>query len=328
MDINFKFGEHNYYGDESSALWEVLLSFIGAAFGFGFALWIYYQETKRDNLKEEQNRLYESRSKLTYFKLLIESVVKTYEEQQLPYLKEFIEDQKVNLLELKTIKRVASNNFIRLINIDNKGIFEAWGEFFKADENWIKDYKRINASIDFLEGSINEIYRIERSNNDKCYERLLEVKEYIDGLPTTLSQFARQLADGLGDKRFANEYYVFIDKTIKDYRKLIDAEADLETVNDLLLQPMLETYFDKFKMNYFPEEVLINAKKARLKMNDTRVDVDHVLQNLERVEEKNLGPLSVLKEAITKIENLTTNQPLSQNFYTRLTKKLGFRKSV
>jgi hypothetical protein len=325
MDIIFKFGEHIYYGDESSVWLDILLSFLGALLGFGSALGIYYQETKRDNLKEAQSKSEENRNKLIYFKQLVQSVVDTYENQQLPYLKEFIEEQSVSLLELKVIKRVASNNFSRLKNLDSKGIFEAWGEFFSSNTQWIKEYNKINSAVDFLEGSINDMYRIERSNTEKCYENLLEVKAFIDDIPIVLLKYEKHLSKELGNQRFENEYYHFIGSLISKYKEIVEAGLDLEAINDQLLQPMLETYLERYQSTSFPEEVLMNAKRARLKMNDVKCDVDHALTNIKKVETKNSKALIILQEAISKIENLPLKHPMQDNVYTRLTRALGFR---
>jgi hypothetical protein len=305
MDFIFNIGEHYYQGDEPAFWIDFLTTFFGSILGFGSALLIYYVETRRDNKKEAKNKLEENLNKLIYLKQLIESVLKTYNKQQLPYIKEFISQQRLNLLDLKAMRRVASNDFKRLINIDNKGVFEAWGEHFGNEPEWIKNYKRTHASLDFLEGAIFETYRIERSNNDKCYEILLEVKEYIEDIPIIISNFARQLEGELGEKRWTNEYYLFIDSHIKKFRKLIDDGANLEIINNEFLQPLLETYFSKFKTLPFPEEVLIKAKKARVKMNDVRTEVEHVLQQFEKFEAKNIEAFTYLENIIKKIEAIS-----------------------
>ena len=113
MDLIFRFGSHYYENGDSSFWIQVFISFIGAFFGFGFALAVYYYQTKKDKLKEIKKEIKDSDDKLKYYSLLIKNIIRFLQIQK-KQIVEFTKLQKKKRMEPLVLKKIASNDFIRL----------------------------------------------------------------------------------------------------------------------------------------------------------------------------------------------------------------------
>ncbi len=123
MDIIFKFGEHYYETGDSSFWIQFILTVLGAFLGFGSALFFYYKKLRSEKKEELQRQKTISQNKLKYHKLLIENLIKTTN-NQIRSINEYIKEQEKDLLNVIHPKQVATNDFKRLVNINNE-IFES-----------------------------------------------------------------------------------------------------------------------------------------------------------------------------------------------------------
>ncbi|MDR0796965.1 MAG: hypothetical protein LBE79_13110 [Tannerella sp.] len=96
---------------------EITVSFIGAFFGFGFALFIEHWIIYRDKKKEKQAFKEEMDNKIEYFKKLLEDTRKKSNEQ-VELIQQNIKQQSKNYLYPVPLKYIFMNCFIRLKNID------------------------------------------------------------------------------------------------------------------------------------------------------------------------------------------------------------------
>src|SRR4051812_10775802 len=83
---------------------DILTNFIGALFGFGFALLLYYKQNSKDTQKEKKKTFQEHIDRLNYYSHLIDEVVVVFQENK-KEVATFITDQKSNLLEIKILKQ-------------------------------------------------------------------------------------------------------------------------------------------------------------------------------------------------------------------------------
>lgn len=300
MNINFRFGEHYYYSEENSFFLQVLVAFLGAFFAFGFSLFLYYRRTIKDREKEIQKKSHLEKDLLLYFNELIISILKSFKDQQ-KLVEDFIKEQDNNLTKLCGLNRIASNDFLRIKNIDNKDLFEAWVNCFN-DESKIEDYKKIRSALDFLEGTIAEIERIYSFNNTECHAYLLEVKRIIDEIPDKLFIIARDVASDLGDKRWENEYYVFVDSQIKIYRDLVDNSANFEEYNSEFLYPLLTAYIDKYDNKPYARDIAILCKRARVRLGDVRANMKTTIEEFKKLPKRTIKSIKTLEKTIEKIK--------------------------
>ena len=302
MDIIFKFGEHYYEAGDSSFLIQFILTVLGAFLGFGSALIFYYKKQKSDKEEEIKRQKTISQNKLKYHKLLIENLIKTTN-NQIKSINEYIKEQKKDLLNVIPPKQVATNDFKRLVNINNE-IFESLNTLNKDNTDWLEDLKKLHITTDYIEGVFSEIFRMTTNHLKDCYAKASDIKQKIELIPDRLSSFAFYLRKQLEEKRWDNDLYVFVDAAIKQYRVQIEAKADFNKINRDYLDPLLKTIVDNYQTEPFFEEVLFLAKNARVKMNDIEIDVENMISEMQQVKIELEKSVKRIEESIEKINNV------------------------
>ena len=275
MDIIFKFGQQFYESSENSILNQFALSIFGAFLGFGSALFIYYKKIRSDRKTQKRIQQIETANKLKYHKLLIDNIVKNTK-NQVVLLNKYKIDQEKDLLIILPPMQIATNEFERLIYI-NKDIFDSLNYINKHCDNWIEDFKRLNTTIDFIEGTLKEIHRISSNHLEISYRNALEIKQKIELIPDKLTSFAFKLQNDLGEKRWQNGLYLFVDAAIKEYLQLVEEKADLNKLNNVYLDPMMRNILEFYKNELFFEEIIFLCKCARVKMNDIKTDMKNTI---------------------------------------------------
>ena len=286
----------------TSSIFQLILTFLGAFLGFGFSLWLYYKQNKREKKKEENKKKRHYIDLLKYYRELLLSIVGAYE-KQLILIDEFIPKQEKNLTILVPLNQVATEDFTRLKNIDNRGTFEAWIDTFKTGDT-IKQYKNTNSALDFLEGTRLEIDRIYRTNTKHCYEQLMQAKQIIDHIPDRLASIAHQMAQELGESRWQNDIYKTIDSYFKVYTELTSNIADFEEINEKYLAPLLKIFLTEYSDFLYSDEITMLCKKARVKLQDVRFEMENLIQELEKMRERTSKSLSVVNSAIERINKV------------------------
>ena len=302
MDIILKLGEHYYESNENTILIQILITAFGAFLGFGFALILYYLKNVSEKKKQKFKQTIENKNKLNYHRLLIENLIKTTN-NQIKSINEYIEEQKKDFLNVIPPKQVATNDFKRLVNINND-IFESLNTLNKDNIAWIEDLKKLHTTTDYVEGVFSEIFRMTTNHLKDCYTKASDIKQKIELIPDRLSSFAFYLRQQLGDKRWDNDLYVFVDATIKQYSVQVEAKADFNKINRDYLDPMLNTIVEYYQTEPFFEEVMFLAKNARVKMNDIETDVNNMISEMQQIKQELEKSLIKIEESVEKINNV------------------------
>jgi hypothetical protein len=284
IDIFFNFGQHYYYSLDSSVWLQFALTVFGAFLGFGTALFIYYKKLKKEKNEQKRKQETENRNRLKYHKLLFENLVKITQ-NQIKYLENYKVEQEKDLLNIIPIKQVATNDFKRLVFI-NKEIFDALNYFNKNQNEWIEQLKKLHITIDYIEGTFKEIRRINSNHLKENYKDSSYIKQKIELIPDRLSSYAFYLQKQLGEERWNNGLYVFVNTAIKKHQELVDEKADFNKFNLEYLEPMLNTILENFKDETFFEEIMFLAKSARVKMNDIKNNVQNVIIESEKIKQE------------------------------------------
>jgi hypothetical protein len=292
MDIIFKYGEH-YYDSCDISIWiQFGLTLLGAFLGFGFALLIYFINVKREK-REKESRLKaekknhetkkqnESRNILKYNGLLIDNLIANTN-RQIESIAKFKIDQEKNLLNIIVPNQVVTNDFQRLILI-NRDIFESFNHLYNQDYDWIEELKKIHANVDFIEGVLKEFIRISTNHLEVCYKNSTDIKQKIELIPDKLSSYAFFLQKQLGEDRWNNDLYIFIDNEIKKYSILIEKKADLNEFESKYLEPLIKNIMSGFKGDDYLEEIIFLAKNSRVKIDDIKVDVKDIIETFDRI---------------------------------------------
>ncbi|MDR1737232.1 MAG: hypothetical protein LBR66_00215 [Candidatus Symbiothrix sp.] len=284
----------------------IAVTTIGAFFGFLFALCIEWIRLMLDKKKTQKLIENENKRKIEYFILLLEEVVRV-SEQQANIIRNYIMEQRRNFLSIKTLTLIATNVFTRLKNIDNRGVFEALAARFKNDKTWLSRYNKLNSSLDFLEGLLREeLHRINNNTLEKGYKDLCYIRDLIEYIANVLSKEAMRKANELGDGRFEDSEYQFIDAKIKLYRQLIEEQSNLNKIGTHFLLPMqkeiLEEYLE-FKEYPYIQDILFKSKDARVRMNNVRQDIQNVLNTYQRYVQQMQQSIEYIEQMIIQLNN-------------------------
>lgn len=280
---------------------QIAIELIGAFFGFGFALWLFYLQIKKDRKKAEKQKLDSYKDLLSYYKELLKSSITTFN-TQLDDLDDYIKRQEANMFNLEPIKFNVTNDFLRIKNIDNKGVFEAWTTLF-SDEDTIKLYKNNNARTDFLEKHFLEIERMHKENTKHNYDLLSEVRNIINHIPDTLAMMSRHLRLQLGDKRKFDPEYRVIQMFIGTYTELVSKKADFESLNIEFIYPLLDFYLENSDL-YNTDEIIMLCKKARVKLENIKDEQEQSIENYREIRPDTKKHIEELEKTIKKIDDL------------------------
>lgn len=288
MDIIFKFGEHYYENPENSFWIQLLISAIGAFLGFAFALLGYYYKTKKDKRKERNKLLDESKNKIKYYLILIENIINIIEQQELR-ITQFIEFQRKDKLELATLKRTASNDFKRIHTIDSRGIFESL-ELFSANEpNWIDEYKNLNSYLDYLEFASIDIYNIYDANYNEYFNEIKRISSLVENIPNRLSTIGFNLSKEMNNK---SDEYLFVDKFLNLYMKLVDSDSKISNLNSKFIIPMLSELNEKLdkysfaeEFSFYCQEIIRRIALLETEIEEFLIDVEKSIPSLEKHKE-------------------------------------------
>lgn len=298
----FNFGDNYTQGDDSSIGWDILTNCIGAFVGFGLSLLIYAHQIKKEKEKEKAENEQKDKDLLKYYSELIRKNL-SVGNRNLTLVEEYIEKQEKDLTDLMVLPRVPSHDFTRLINVDNKGVFEAWINNFKETDS-IKQYQKTNSAVDILDGVVNEVHRMHKTVIEHSYKKMLSIKEIIDNLPNKLSVILSELAKELKEERHKNEYYTTLDSFVIVYGKLAQERAGMQRFIDEFITPLLKELNAKFPSYPYSMDIMMDCKKSRVKINEVKTDIQTMVNDFKKIKGKVAESIQILESTNTKIDRI------------------------
>ena len=294
--MNFNFGEHYY---EGSSLWtDLFITIVGGLIGFGTALWFYYKQNKRDKAVEIEAVNSEFKDSLNYFKLLIDGVVTTIEQQNKKST-EFGEKVKASPLEIEHLGIIASQDIDRLHSIDSSKIFLTFRHRFVNDTNWLKDFQNLYNNLDFIHGHLKELVSIFKNYQKETYDQLMRFKTIVDTLPNVMSDMELVIERNVTDYK-KDERFIFLENSIMKYRVLADSHAKIADYDKKFLEPVLLEVINKYQLEFFGPRIMDMCKRARVLLNDIVVDsmdtADSILSSPGRLEDSKNYLIGVSKK--------------------------------
>lgn len=269
--MNFYFGENYYTGGAASFGEEVLVSFLGAFFGFGFALYLYYR-----NLQADKN------DRLIYFQLLLEGSI-SHIQGLFKKVNAYVVNQRKDYLDLQIIKFGINNDISRLDKQDSQGIYLAYRHFFSSEEQWISNYGKIYKSIDLVAGIEEEIKRLYMRNSTDSYSRAFKIKEVIEKIPNRLAAYSLNIANELKEERYNNEDFQFLEGKIHEFQDLLEKNKPLSYFGDVYVKSLLTELLANHRDKIYTQELLFMGKNARTMIDDLRRDIEYSLKEMEKI---------------------------------------------
>jgi len=312
MDIVFKFGEHYYEGSPDSTLFDFLFTLLGSFLGFATALYFdrkarredaqkELERQKSEKKKEDEKFKNELRDRLLYVKSLADEVVRILEQQD-QKCKEFISSIEADPYEFQFLKILATNDTKRILGLDSQSTFYAYRFFFQKDNDWLKRYREFNNSVDFVDRHISEMQRVFRSYLDSIYKLQSEFKQIVDHLPDFMCGVMMKFENEVPNFRQDNRYR-FLSTSVKNYRELADNRGKLKDFDDKFLEPLLLGIIGNHEGEYFAEPILDMAKKARVKLNDIKIDALGTSEEFKTLPDRLKNSIDVFKRFSEEIQN-------------------------
>ena len=302
VDLNF--GDVHYGGD--SFLASLLLNAFGAFLGFGFALIIYYKTLRSDKQKEKQNESNQRADELKYFQHLLEGSI-SHIENLYDSLKIYIQKQREDLLDLKTLQFKVNNDINRINSQDSLNIFLAYRHFMSLEPDWINDYRRIYNSIDLILEIELEVKRLYKYHLEDSYKKGLKAKDIIDKLPDRMASYTHEIGKELGEKRLKNKGFQFLEKELVAHHERVERGVSLSEMNDNYLTLIIDELVKNHKDEIFLYELVLMCKNARMMMGDLKRDISSFLNDMEQIPNNSKPLLDRIKLANDKIKNTLGN---------------------
>lgn len=303
MTFDFYTGD-NYFQTDGSSFWtDLAVNCLGAFVGFTLSLLIYRHQIKRDNRKQEEEKQSTYKAQLVYFAAVAETLIKDAK-QQFTLMNDYIKEQAKEPTDLKTLRKVPTYDFTRLLNNDNKDVLEAWMKNVSDKDN-ITQYRSATGAIDKVEAIVQELHRVYHLRITTNYDKLFEVKTMVDHLPDRLSSIGLELFNILGEQRHNDPFYIMVNKQIGIYSQLVESQSTLKGFMDKLVEPTLNEFYLNYTANKYTDEIATLCKKARVKFHEIEEDMTSLCKELVTFNDKIAPFISTVENFISKVRTFT-----------------------
>lgn len=259
------------------------------------------ERQKDEKTKEDEKSSKELRDRLLYVQSLVDEVVKTLD-QQGQKCKEFITSIENDPYEFQFLKILASNDTKRILDLDSQSTFHAYRFFFQQDAEWFKKYREFNTAVDFIDAHLDEMLRIFKSYLDGVYRLSSEYKQIVDNLPDFISRILMNFENNVPNYG-QDTRYIFLLNSTKNYRTLADNRAKLKDFDDKFLSPLLLGILQRFEKEPFAEPILDMTKKARVKLNDIKVDAIGTAEEFKTLPNRLINSIETFKKISEQIQS-------------------------
>jgi hypothetical protein len=303
MTFDFYTGD-NYFQTDGGSFWtDLAVNCLGAFVGFTLSLLIYRHQIKRDNRKQEEEKQSTYKAQLVYFAAVAETFIKDAK-QQFILMNDYIKEQAKEPTDLKTLRKVPTYDFTRLLNNDNKDVLESWMKNVSDKDN-ITQYRSATGAIDKVEAIVQELHRVYHLRITTNYDKLFEVKTMVDHLPDRLSSIGLELFNSLGEQRHKDPFYLMVNKQIGIYSQLVESQSTLKGFMDKLVEPTLNEFYLNYTANKYTDEIATLCKKARVKFHEVEEDMTNLGKELVTFNDKIAPFISTVENFISKVRTFT-----------------------
>jgi hypothetical protein len=300
INIDFNYGEHIH--EALNFWWELLVTFLGALFGFLGALWINSQfERKRENKKEEEVKKVKIR-RINYLSVTLKKVLKFLPKQIKKYeeYSQLIESDPYSLHDLEIL---ASFDLYRLKNLDNNEMFDAYLYFFKSDDDAVfEEYKELFIYSDYLYILINEIETSNQRHRTFKHKDQLFIKDCFEEISYRLDLRMKKIIKENPNDYSENEELKFISEYDNIFSDLNRTALDFGDLQNDFLRPLHDNLIDNIHDKELRDKIYILTKKALSRIKNLKFNaeeyakfISNAKKSIEKKEEK-------LKEIYEKLE--------------------------
>ncbi len=264
MLSDFNFGEYFRY-DSSRFFLDLITSFVGAFFGFLFALYLNRCAEKKIKKSEIQKRNERYLDKLEYLALYIESVLDTTI-KQIGMFKEFSLKVKDSPYSIHLPELLATYDFERLKNFSSNELLEAFIYLDSSNGNNIKDYKNIFSHADYLFRIFQEYEKRNEKHQLFIHKDQLFVLECFENISLKLGLRSKNIQLMNPDNYQENLEYIYLNLFDNKYFEIVKGEVDFKRINDEYFQPLHGTIFVNISNQIFADLIFLQLKKAMYRL--------------------------------------------------------------
>jgi len=294
MNFIFDFGAKYIDGEDNSVFYDLLINFSGSFFGFGLSLMLFLWQIRKDKNKEIEKIKNDNLNHLKYFQLVLNSIIQ-FQKKEYILVEEYINNQKSDLLTLKSLLRYTDKDFIRIHFNDSKTLFESLELTKDINPNWVDDYKSLIGAIDYIESYHHEIFRIHEYNTKKEFKELQLICEMIENLPDVLFKISISIEDKIDS--VSKNLHVIIDQHLTNYNNLIEQNtSSIQNLIDSFVRPLRDDFYKNFRNMSFSGEIIMLCKKILVKTKGVEDNVNDTINTLSKFESDTKNSFEILEK--------------------------------
>jgi len=268
MSIDFNFGEHYHYGSSNFFL-QVFISFLGAFFGFLFALIVNRLFDLKKKNREIQNRRRFLYNQLNYLSFFLNPVI-IDTKKQVDKIKEHAQAVKKFPFEILSPEWLATKDLERLTNLSSGDLYESFLYFFPNNEEEFKNYKNIFSNADYLLRIFNDFEKMNDKHQQFIHNQHLIIGDCFENILLKIAKYENRLIQTSPSTYQHSQEYKYLQPFKTIYIEVFVKEFDCKRIKDEFFTPIQSTIFDSVKDAEFLEEVVPFIRKG-----------NNVLRNLE-----------------------------------------------
>lgn len=300
MDLNFNFGEHYYEG--SGSFWtNVLIAFIGAFFGLLFALYVNRLFEKRGDKRQKKLKESLDIERIRYLGIILKSTVKTANEQVRHYFDLAILVKK-NPLETQMPIQLASYDIWRLRNLDSIELFDSYCNFFKNEENKIKNYKNIFGHGDYIFEELGEAKMQNERHRNFQHKDELFVRDCIEEIYTRIGLRSKNFQVIYGDKVYEIPEFNYLRHFENVYSSISKGVADFTKIRDEYFKPLHDSILKNIQDLAFADNLFTIVKKALSRLQNIEFNALEFAKDMENLETKTKKAIEFLDNQMKEFE--------------------------
>ncbi|SDJ48115.1 hypothetical protein SAMN04487898_10345 [Pedobacter sp. ok626] len=283
---------------------DIILPLTLAALAAFVAWWIFIIETKRDKKKEIKLERQQERDKLSYFSIMIRTIIDDVEYQN-NALKEFSDQISIDPLQIPMMTYLSLNNLRRItFDLDLEKYLLAYVSYFDRDrQQAVREFNTMSGSLDVLfeifkslPEQLEKSHGYDHSRKEKFQEIQTTAHNLLGPLTIRLQTTAPAVANELGAIGLK-----FFSAAASPY--------DLKLYYDLFFVP-----FNKFATKYvgrgMAEDALI-AELATLTRDGKQVYLQ-IIQENKAIAQNFLDQVNTITDAIADLKEASSR--LNENF--------------
>ena len=249
---------------------ELLISFLGAFFGFLFALYL----NRRADLKSKKIELYKVKQNyydhLNHLSLMLDAITEIFQ-KQLDQILEHTLNIKQSPFQILSPNIHATYDLERLKDLNTDALFNAYRFFFKNQDD-LDDYTKLFANADYLFRIFQEFEKQNEKHQLFIHTDQLFIRECLENISLNIGLFIKKLQLDFPTVYMNMNDFICLLPFDKKFVEITSKELDFKKLQDEFIIPLANTVLDKIEDFNFVFSVFPHIMKAKNRLISIEVN--------------------------------------------------------